>query len=86
MPLAFKGRTGSVTAEAFAEDAYQERRINMPESSLSKKEMKKYGGWDGRMDGRTQAQVNLKKTCLAVVLIYALLVLGFYFLAGDQLR
>ena len=38
------------------------------------------------MDGRTQAQVNLRKTCLAVALIYALLVLGFYFLAGDQLR
>ena len=38
------------------------------------------------MDGRTQAQVNLRKTSLAVALIYALLVLGFYFLAGDQLR
>ena len=38
------------------------------------------------MGGRTQAQVNLRKTSLAVALIYALLVLGFYFLAGDQLR
>ncbi len=39
-PLAFKGRTGPVTAESFAEDVYQERRINIAESSLSEKEMK----------------------------------------------
>ncbi len=29
-----------MTAESFAEDVYQERRINIAESSLSEKEMK----------------------------------------------
>lgn len=38
------------------------------------------------MNSRNEPSVNLKKVCLIVLAVYLVLTVGFYFLAGEQLR